>query len=72
MKLGKKTVTVYPWHCTCGQELLFEESDFELKCIFEGTANETWLPYINTPCPVCGRLWNNLSKNQFIPKHIEV
>ena len=72
MLLGKRTITVYPWHCTCGQELLFEDADFEDKCIFEGTANEVWIPYVNVPCLNCGKVWSNISKQDLYPREITV
>ena len=67
MITGEKKVKVYPWNCTCGRKLYFEESDFRYRCLWEGTASETFLPYIKTPCPDCGRVWDNLSINSFSP-----
>ena len=58
---GKMRIKVYKWNCTCGKELYFEDSDFETRTEVIGP-NVLELERVKTPCPVCGRLWDNLSK----------
>lgn len=63
------------WRFTCRQcETLLEldETDFETKITTLGNGNRMVTERIATPCPVCGKIWNNIEKSQCITLLIPV
>lgn len=53
---------MYSFTCyNCHTRLLLEESDFKTDIMYYGN-NTVEFTHISTPCPVCGKLWDNVEK----------
>lgn len=59
MKIRQRQKRVWVFTCPrCNTVLELDETDFEVKDVY-GRA----IKYISTPCPVCGKLWDNVEMN---------
>lgn len=58
MKIRQRQKRVWVFTCSkCDTVLELDETDFKIEEVY-GRA----VKYISTPCPVCGKLWNNVDQ----------
>ena len=70
MKIEQRFQKLYSFTChNCHTKLLLDDNDFTTK-VLDGTNIK--VDYISTPCPVCGKLWDNVSKNYCPSKYIPI
>ena len=73
MIIERRQKLMYSFTCyECHTALLLDETDFKDTVIFKGTSVEIMVKYISSPCPVCGKVWNNVEQNGLRVKFIEI
>lgn len=65
MKIRQRQKLVWVFTChDCHTVLELDKTDFDTKIVYDNYGNEYAAAYISTPCPVCGRVWDNVARGK--------